>query len=115
MNNRFIKVFWHHMDKGHIKDRLGRQNVGNANMILVGEGGDTNDSTEEKKDLNDPEKMKEEKAQAILAIQKNQEMLQTQQEMIKKVEESRKNALVQQEGLLKSKHVSSLNNSFIVL
>merc|ERR1719347_913653 len=104
MNNRFIKVFWHHMDKGHIKDRLGRQNVGNANMILVGEGGDTNDSTEEKKDLNDPEKMKEEKAQAILAIQKNQEMLQTQQEMMKKVEESRKNALVQQEGLLKSKH-----------
>ena len=36
LNNRFIKVFWHHMDKGHIKDRLGRQNMGNANMVLVG-------------------------------------------------------------------------------
>jgi len=104
LNNRFIKVFWHHMDKGHIKDRLGRQNMGNANMVLVGEGSETKESTEDKKDTDDPEKVKEEKAQAILAIQKNQEMLQTQQEMMKKVEENRKNALVQQEGLLKSKH-----------
>ena len=29
---RFIKVFWH-MEKGHVKERLGQHN--NANMVLV--------------------------------------------------------------------------------
>merc|ERR1719318_2287995 len=101
MNNRFIKVFFH-TDKGHVKDRLGQH--GNANMVLVHGAGAENDVKEESGDSEDPEKAKEDKAQAILAIQKNQEMLQTKHEMIKKAEEKRKTALVQQEGLLKSKH-----------
>ena len=62
------------------------------NEILQGETGDA-------------ERAKEDKAQAILAIQKNQEMLQTKHELIKQAEEKRKTAMVQQEGLLKSKHV----------
>ena len=53
----------------------------------------------------DAEKAKEDKAQAILAIQKNQEMLQTKHDLIKQAEEKRKSAMLQQEGLLKSKHV----------
>merc|ERR1719427_229665 len=70
LNNRFIKVFWHHMDKGHTKDRLGRQNMGKVNMVLVGEGSETKEFTEDKKDTDDPEKLKEEKAQAILAFKR---------------------------------------------
>jgi len=100
LNNRFIKVFWHRSEKGTVKDRLGQQQ-GNANMILVnGPSVPTTakeDSPDVLKDAEDPEKVKEEKAQAILAIQKNQEVM-------KQAEEKRKNALVQQEGLLKSKH-----------
>ena len=108
MNNRFIKVFWHNMEKGQVKDRLGQH--GNANMVLVhGAGTETEVGEEadgdEQDHSEDPEKVKEDKAQAILAIQKNQEMLQEKNDLIKKAEEKRKNALVQQEGLLKSKHV----------
>ena len=108
MNNRFIKVFWHNMEKGQVKDRMGQH--GNANMVLVhGEGTETEVGEEadgdEQDHSEDPEKVKEDKAQAILAIQKNQEMLQEKNDLIKKAEEKRKNALVQQEGLLKSKHV----------
>lgn len=108
MNNRFIKVFWH-MDKGHVKERLGQHN--NSNMVLV--HGDkltktvqNEDATPEGENANpeDTEKAKEDKAQAILAIQKNQEMLQTKHELLKKAEEKRKTAIAQQEGLLKSKH-----------
>ena len=46
------------------------------------------------------------KAQKVLAIQKNQEMLQTKNELLKKAEEKRKVAMVQQGGILKSKRVS---------
>ena len=46
------------------------------------------------------------KAQEVLAIQKNQEMLQTKNELLKKAEEKRKVAMVQQGGILKSKRVS---------
>jgi len=106
MNNRFIKVFWH-MEKGHVKDRLGQHN--NSNMVLV--HGDrltktvvNEDATAADGEPENTEKAKEDKAQAILAIQKNQEMLQTKHELLKQAEEKRKSAMVQQEGLLKSKH-----------
>jgi RNA-binding protein 26 len=81
MNNRFIKVFWH-MDKGHVKDRLG--SVTNPNMVLVhgdritktvpneAAGGTESTETEDE----NSEKAKEDKEKAIMAIQKNQEMLQ---------------------------------------
>ena len=49
------------------------------------------------------------KAQEVLAIQKNQEMLQSKHEEMKKVEEQRKEALAKQEGLLKSKQVCLCN------
>merc|ERR1719508_526785 len=104
MNNRFIKVFWH-MEKSHVKDRLGQH--GNANLSLlhgdikpVAIGEDPAGQGEPE----DAEKAKEDKAQAILAIQMNQEQLQTKHDLIKKAEEQRKSAMVQQEGLLKSKH-----------
>merc|ERR1719422_1645468 len=106
MNNRFIKVFWH-TEKGHVKERLGQHN--NANMVLVHGDGLTKtvvneEATPTEGETGDSEKAKEDKAQAILAIQKNQEMLQTKHELIKQAEEKRKSAMVQQEGLLKSKH-----------
>lgn len=109
MNNRFIKVFWH-MDKGHVKDRLGTPT--NPNMVLVHEDRITktisNEGTASKEsgeaEDESPEKAKEDKEKAILAIQKNQEMLQTKHELLKKAEEMRKTAMVKQEGLLKSKH-----------
>ena len=53
----------------------------------------------------DPEKMKELKAQEVLGIQKNQEMLQTKTELLKKAEEKRKVVMAQQGGILKSKRV----------
>ena len=53
----------------------------------------------------DPEKVKELKAQEVLAIQKNQEMLQTKTELLKKAEEKRKVVMAQQGGILKSKRV----------
>ena len=53
----------------------------------------------------DPEKVKELKAQEVMAIQKNQEMLQTKTELLKKAEEKRKVAMAQQGGILKSKRV----------
>merc|ERR1719508_708231 len=97
MNNRFIKVFWH-MEKSHVKDRLGQH--GNANLSHVA----SEEAPAGQGEAEDPEKTKEDKAQAILAIQKNQEQLQTKHDLIKKAEEQRKSAMVQQEGLLKSKH-----------
>merc|ERR1719186_1556216 len=97
MNNRFIKVFWH-MEKSHVKDRLGQQ--GNANLSPVA----SEEAPAGRGEAEDAEKAKEDKAQAILAIQKNQEQLQTKHDLIKKAEEQRKSAMVQQEGLLKSKH-----------
>ena len=112
------------MEKGHVKERLGQHN--NANMVLV--HGDrltktviNDEATEvcfnkifkykltnnvDQGEAGDAEKAKEDKAQAILAIQKNQEMLQVKNELLKQAEEKRKTAMVQQEGLLKSKHVS---------
>merc|ERR1719483_392781 len=109
MNNRFIKVFWH-MDKGHVKDRLGTST--NPNMVLVHEDRITKTISNEggagqpggEGEDESPEKAKEDKEKAILAIQKNQEMLQTKHDLLKKAEEMRKNAMVKQEGLLKSKH-----------
>merc|ERR1719427_2363033 len=97
MNNRFIKVFWH-MEKSHVKDRLGQH--GNANLSPVA----SEEAPAGQGEPEDAEKAKEDKAQAILAIQKNQEQLQTKHDLIKKAEEQRKSAMVQQEGLLKSKH-----------
>merc|ERR1719508_346918 len=104
MNNRFIKVFWH-MDKSHVKDRLGQH--GNANLSLLHgdlKPVDSEEAPAGQGEAEDAEKVKEDKAQAILAIQKNQEQLQTKHELLKKAEEQRKSAMVQQEGLLKSKH-----------
>jgi len=90
---------------GNVKDRLGKQHLGNANTMVIGQETEVKEeSIEKNKDSDDSEKLKVEKAQAILAIQKNQEMLQSQQDMMKKVEEKRKHALVKQEELLKSKH-----------
>merc|ERR1712106_1052967 len=105
-NNRFIKVFWH-MEKGHVKERLGQHN--NANMVLVHGERLTKtvineDAATAEGEAGDAEKAKEDKAQAILAIQKNQEMLQTKHDLIKQAEEKRKSAMLQQEGLLKLKH-----------
>merc|ERR1719186_578353 len=104
MNNRFIKVFWH-MEKSHVKDRLGQH--GNANLSLLHgdiKPVDSEEAPAGQGEAEDAEKVKEDKAQAILAIQKNQEQLQTKHELLKKAEEQRKSAMVQQEGLLKSKH-----------
>merc|ERR1719186_1668083 len=68
MNNRFIKVFWH-MEKSHVKDRLGQH--GNANLSSVA----CEEAPAGQGEAEDAEKAKEDKAQAILAIQKNQEQL----------------------------------------
>ena len=97
LNNRFIKVFWH-VEKQSAKERLGSANT-NPNNVVLGE-------KPEEAAPEDSEKVKEEKEKAIQEIQKSQEMLQTKHEQMKKVEEQRKEALVKQEGLLKSKHVS---------
>ena len=99
MNNRFIKVFWHN-EKTPVKDRLGANS--NPNMVVLG----VKQDVEIEEMSGDAEKLKEEKAQAILEIQKTQEMMQSKHEMLKKAEEQRKEALSKQEGLLKSKHVS---------
>lgn len=96
MNNRFIKMFWH-SEKGNVKDRLGNsmaQNQGKFSRTI---------SNDEKKAELDPEKAKEMKAQEMLAIKKNQEMLQTKNELLKKAEEKRKVVMAQQGGILKSK------------
>ena len=87
------------MEKSHVKDRLGQH--GNANLSHVA----SEEAPAGQGEAEDPEKAKEDKAQAILAIQMNQEQLQTKHDLIKKAEEQRKSAMVQQEGLLKSKHV----------
>merc|ERR550532_599264 len=60
-------------------------------------------NNDEKKAELDPEKAKEMKAQEMLAIKKNQEMLQTKNELLKKAEEKRKVVMAQQGGILKSK------------
>ena len=54
----------------------------------------------------DPEKAKELKEKEMIAIKKNQEMLQTKNELLKKAEEKRKNVMAQQGGILKSERVS---------
>ena len=56
----------------------------------------------------DPEKAKELKEKEMIAIKKNQEMLQTKNELLKKAEEKRKNVMAQQGGILKSKRVSDI-------
>ena len=106
MNNRFIKVFWH-MDKGSVKERLGAT-PGNPNISLTSltktitnEGAEGTAEVETEADT--PEKVKEKKDKAIEGIQKNHEMIQLKHDLLKKAEEKRKEALVQQEGLIKSK------------
>ena len=54
----------------------------------------------------DPEKVKELKDKEMIAVKKNQEMLQAKNELMKKAEEKRKAAMAQQGGILKSKRVS---------
>jgi len=97
MNNRFIKMFWA-SDKGNVKNRLGgrgghHHHQGGAKVVH----GDA--AMEEM----DPEKSKEIKEKEMIAIQKNQEMLQTKNELLKKAEEKRKTVMAQQGGILKSK------------
>ena len=94
MNNRFIKMFWH-TDKGNVKNRLGG-----------GQGHKFNKSQDVVMEEMDPEKAKELKEKEMLAIKKNQEMLQTKNELLKKAEEKRKAAMAQHGGILKSKRVS---------
>ena len=107
MNNRFIKVFWH-MDKGSVKERLGAT-PGNPNISLttltktITNEGVEGTAAEVETETDTPEKVKEKKDKAIEAIQKNQEMIQLKHDLLKKAEEKRKEALVQQEGLIKSK------------
>ena len=55
----------------------------------------------------DPEKVKEMKDKEMIAVKKNQEMLQAKNELLKKAAEKRKAAMAQQGGILKSKRVSS--------
>jgi len=104
MNNRFIKVFWHR-ERGNIKERLNV--ISDRNNVLVPmeeKDVDMNKEISQERSEAEEVKLKEEKAKAILAIQKNQEMLQSKHEQMKSVEEKRKSALVQQEELIKSKH-----------
>ena len=108
MNNRFIKVFWHR-ERGNIKERLNV--ISDRNNVLVPmeeKDVDMNKEISQERSEAEEVKLKEEKAKAILAIQKNQEMLQSKHEQMKSVEEKRKSALVQQEELIKSKHVRTL-------
>ena len=56
----------------------------------------------------DPEKVKELKDKEMIAVKKNQEMLQAKNELMKKAEEKRKAAMAQQGGILKSKRVSKI-------
>jgi len=93
LNNRFIKVF-RHVDKSSIKDRLG--NNGQV-MVIDGEKIVKTISNDES------DRIKEQKQNELIAIQKNQEMLQTKADLIKKTEEKRKEAVKQQETLIKSK------------
>ena len=96
MNNRFIKMFWH-TDKGNIKNRLGGGGP---------PGHKFNKSHDVAMEELDPEKAKELKEKEMLAIKKNQEILQTKNELLKKAEEKRKAAMAQHGGILKSKRVS---------
>jgi len=89
LNNRFIKVF-RHTDKS-VKDRIGN------NIFQQGDNITKTISNE------DNDKAKEQKQIELLAIQKNQEMLQTKAALIKESEEKRKEAIKQQESLRKSK------------
>merc|ERR1712098_548521 len=95
MNNRFIKMFWA-ADKGNVKNRLGGRgghHPGGAKIVH-------NDAAVEELT---PEKTKEIKEKEMIAIKKNQEMLQTKNELLKKAEEKRKTVMAQQGGILKSK------------
>merc|ERR1719186_1570669 len=114
MNNRFIKVYWH-MDKtkGNVKERLGMP--GDNPLVLVHGDRVTKTLVNEKSPLKEGEtspavesgdggdKQKEEKEKAILAIQRNQEMLQTKADLVKTAEENRQKMVKQQESLMKSK------------
>merc|ERR1719186_2324140 len=114
MNNRFIKVYWH-MDKtkGNVKERLGMP--GDNPLVLVHGDRVTKTLVNEKSPLKEGEtspsvesgdggdKQKEEKEKAILAIQRNQEMLQTKADLVKTAEENRQKMVKQQETLMKSK------------
>ncbi|XP_023337167.1 RNA-binding protein 26 isoform X2 [Eurytemora carolleeae] len=101
MNNRFIKVFWH-MNKSAFKDRTGT--AGSSPLVLV--TGDRITKTlvnEEMREGEEGNRVKEEREKAVIAIQKNQDMLQTKADLMKKSEEKRKEAMKQQETLIKSK------------
>ena len=95
MNNRFIKMFWHSDKPAHVKNRLGGPHH-------HGKQFKPNDSHNEELD---PEKAKELKAKEMLAIKKNQELLQVKNELLKKAEEKKKAVMAQQGGILKSKRV----------
>ena len=110
-------MFWH-SDKGSVKDRLGRNSAGLSQGKLTRTFSNDEKQTEVIISASfyieqhrylilqmDPEKAKELKAQEVLAIQKNQEMLQTKTELLKKAEEKRKVVMAQQGGILKSKRV----------
>lgn len=98
MNNRFIKVYWH-MDKNNVK---GKQS-GNNQVVMAHGDRLTKTLVNDSAIKEEGEDRKEEKEKAILAIQKNQEMLQTKADLLKKSEEMRKEATKQQENLIKSK------------
>jgi RNA-binding protein 26 len=95
MNNRFIKMFWH-SDRGNVKNRLGGGGFGPGKFSKT----ISNDSTHEEMD---PEKVKELKDKEMIAVKKNQEMLQAKNELLKKASEKRKAAMAQPGGILKSK------------
>jgi len=100
MNNRFIKVYWH-MDKSQTKEKFGQS--GNNQVVSLQGERLVKTLVNEEKMAEEVEKAKEDKEKAILAIQKNQEILQTKSDLLKKSEEMRKEAIKQQETLLKSK------------
>jgi len=95
MNNRFIKMFWH-MDKRAVSDKSG-----NNQVVMV--HGDRITKTL----LNDEngDKSKAEKEKMIEDIKRNQDMIQTRAEMIRKNEEKRKEAVKQHEELRNSKQM----------
>merc|ERR1719509_44123 len=109
MNNRFIKVYWH-MDKtkGNVKERLGNPNEEplahgdrvTKSLVNNKKDGETSPNGEAGEN---GDTQKEQKEQAILAIQRNQEMLQTKADLVKAAEETRQKMVKQQEGLMKSK------------
>lgn len=100
LNNRFIKVFWH-MDVSSVKERLGQP--GNNHLVMVHGDRVTKTVVNEREEAGAGDTVKEEKERAIQAIQKNQEMMQTKAELLKKADQKRKEAMKQQEMLINSK------------